>query len=586
MKRFILLIALITTLFSLSGSNNQKIYPIDSDIYQAITSLYLSSGYALPSTSGPYSKDELLKLLKKVEHTSNKELYNYVYTSLNEKEKPLLFGLEASLEAYVHTDNVNFTDVFDWIRSTNDRNSLLTITMENYLLDNFYGYFSFPFDARRYNLIGENDRHTSSYYGKEYFTSNLFFLYGQGFGDIDLGMPYRAFVSFGSSGWSAQIGRDRLSWGPGVTGNLTVGEHLRYHNTARIALFSDNFKYTFATSFFAHPQDYYPILDEDGNFSHFNQNIKMNGINMFMAHRLEGRLFKDKVGIALTESVMYQHQDGTIDFRILSPAMLFHNYYIRSNANSLLSLEVDYTPIKNWNIYAQVAIDEFTLPGEGSVAEGSKEDPPAMGFMVGVKSASPVKKGTFYGSFEVVQTDPFLYLRDSGDRTQDLNKWPISFVVANREYSGPGYSQGLTFVEEFLGYKYGPDALVFNLNGGYKEFEKWYLEGNLFYMLHGTHDKWTLWSQVASSGSGNTPPYSLSTPTDKHWSENFGDLEYFKRDSVSRSFVATLKGGYTIIKNLNSYAQVDFINIVNPKNISSNLPIRDFQFTFGISYSL
>ena len=155
-------------------------------------------------------------------------------------------------------------------------------------------------------------------------------------------MPYRAFGAFGGDGWSVQVGRERLSWGAGVSGNLVLGDHVNYHNVGRFTTYGKNFKYTFLTSFFPHPSEYYAYdavpdagTDNDpfayGGYIDLsaNQNGVMSGLSMFLAHRLEGRLFNDKVNLALTEAIMYMSEDNTLDLRVLSPATIFHNYYIR-----------------------------------------------------------------------------------------------------------------------------------------------------------------------------------------------------------------------------------------------------------------
>ncbi len=605
MKKQLIILLLLIPLILLPAANNQKIHPIDSEIYEAITYLYISSGYALPSTAGPWSSDELLKLFNKIDPTKlnsgGRTVYDYVSQQLGAEAKLFKFGLEAALEANIHTDAVNFTSRELWVKNTNERKPILDIILETNIANHFYGYSSFAFDGRRFNQFSEEEGHSSAYFGQEILTTNIFPLYGQGIGDIDLGFPYRAFGALGGSGWSFQIGRENLSWGAGKTGNLMLGDHLRYHDTARLALYGKNFKYTLASSFFAHPHQYYPLLDEndDYKFIQRDQRTPLYGLNMFLGHRLEWRLFKDKVGIALSEAIMYQtaiDEDGNIidsvlDPRILNPSMIFHNLYIRSNANSLLTFEVDYSPIKHLNIYAQIAIDEFALPGgEPMPGVADKAYPNAYGYLAGVQTSLPLKKGMVYGSFEFALTDPFLYLRDDGPTFagQKWGEYGINFVVAHREYSGPGITNGVTYHEEFLGYKYGGDALVFNLNGGYKEFGKWFAEGNLFYMLHGTHDQWTLWGLAHKNpDKGANEPPVLSTPTDTHWTQNNRDPQaHLNRDAVSKTFVAGAKGGYTILKGLDVYGQADFIYILNPGNISTNPAIYDFQFSVGVSYKL
>ncbi len=601
MKKLTFTLLLLIPLILLPATNTQKIHPVNSEIYEAITYLYISSGYALPSTAGPWSSDELLKLLNKIDPTKlnsgSKSVYDYVSKELGAEAKLFKFGLEAALEANIHTDAVNFTSRELWVKNTNDRKPILDIILETNIANHFYGYSSFTFDGRRFNQFSPNEGHSSAYFGQEILTTNIFLLYGGGVGDIDLGFPYRAFGALGGSGWSFQIGRDNLSWGAGKTGNLMLGDHLRYHDTARLALYGKNFKYTLASSFFAHPDQYYPIIGSDGKFVQHDQRSSLYGLNMFLGHRLEWRMFKDKVGFALSEAMMYQTAkgddgllDSILDPRIFNPAMLFHNLYIRSNSNSILTFEADYSPIKYLNIYAQVAIDEFALPGENVPGVAPKAYPDGFGYLAGVQTSLPLKKGMVYGSFEFALTDPFLYLRDGGPTFagQELGEYGINFVVAHREYSGPGMGNGVTYYEEFLGYKYGGDALVFNLNGGYKEFGKWYAEGNLFYMLHGTHDKWTLWGLAHKTpNEANHEPPVLSTPTDTHWTQNQGDPQaHLERDAVSQTFVAGAKGGYTILKGLDVYGQADFIYILNPGNISTRPAIYDFQFSVGVSYNL
>jgi hypothetical protein len=568
-------------------NNRQKIHPVDSDVYQAITFLYSSRGIALPSTAGPWSSDELLNMLEKIDRKDlqggETAAYAYVTEKLQRKERDASFGLDLSLEGYYHTDTENFTREEDWIRGYDERKPILDITLETWPADGFYGYSSLSFGGTRFNEYTAAEGPVSYHFGSQELASNLFFLPPGEVGDLDLGMPYRAFGAFGGEGWSFQVGREQLSWGPGVSGNFILGDHFPYHNTGRFTAYGDTYKYTFATSFFPHPSQYYPIIDGSGNFiNNSNQRQSLTGLNMFIGHRLEWRLFQDKVGLALTETIMYQSEDNTIDLRILNPAMIFHNYYIRSDANSIIALEVDYSPITNLNVYAQAAIDEFPLPGEYVPGEDDNAYPNAYGLMVGAKGAYPLKRGFAYGSLEWAKTDPFLYLRDKDDSASSPEDYGISYTAAQREY----FSHGIIYNEEFIGYEYGPDAIVINAQGGYKEFGKWFVEGNIFYMLHGTHDIWTVWTRVDTGDPGDDDPTPPVTPTDSHETENNGDLDADERDSVSKTFYISAAGGYAILPELSVYGQVDYLQVENPGNIAANGTIRDVQLTFGITYSL
>ena len=261
-------------------------------------------------------------------------------------------------------------------------------------------------------------------------------------------------------------------------------------------------------------------------------------------------MFQQKLNFALTETIMYQSLENLLDLRILSPVTIFHNYYIRSNSNSILALEVDVTPIKHLNIYGQMVIDEFALPSEPT-AGVSGALPTSFGYMIGAQGNYPVMNGFVYGLFEWAQTDPYLYLRDNGDYGQAPGEYGINYVVAVREYM----RRGVLYDEDSLGYEYGGDAIVLNGQVGYKEFGKWHATANVFYMMHGTHNMWTLWDQ--EDGTNGTS--EETTPTTEHVTDNNLDSDVSDRDSVENTLVIGLQGGYIIVPGFDVFAQFDYI---------------------------
>ncbi len=575
--------AMLESICADTGKNYQKIFPIDSDVYQAITSLYISQGLALPSTTGPWSTDELLKMLDKISTSKlsggTQAAYDYAHTELTRELKPTQFMLNVNLEGYYHANTADFVQESQWVRGFGERKPLIDIVLETAPGRNFYGYSSLSVRNNEYNGWSSSKGATSTLFGQYPFTTNVWMVPPSVLSDLDFNFPFRAVGAFGGDGWSAEFGREQLSWGPGESGNFVIGDQLLYHNMGRITAYSKNFKYTLLTSFFPYPGNYYPIVDPTtGAFLHTgsSQADVVSGIKMFLAHRLEWNMFKSKVGFALTEGIMYQSADNKLDLIILSPAAIFHNYYIRSNANSILSGEITYTPIPYLNLYGQLVVDEFTMPGEPQPGEPGAL-PAAGGYMVGIKARYPSKSGMFSGSFEWALTDPYLYLRYGINSTQAQGDPGLNFVVALRTFSN---AIGITYSEDFLGYKYGGDAIVYNGTIGYKRFGTWYASANFFYMIHGTHDKWTLWTDVSNAS------FSVSTPTTHHDTGNNGDINANLRNSVTKTVIVGIKGGYTVFKNLDLYAEGDFIYIQNPGNISTNPPLSDFQLTAGISYSL
>jgi len=447
---------------------------------------------------------------------------------------------------------------------------MLKFNLETWPSDNFYGFGEISFGNSLY-VGDDSDKASDSNlldFGHTVLSTNILMLSDPTTlvtNDLDFGVPYRAFLSFGGDNWTFQTGREQLSWGNGESGNFTIGDQVTYHNMARYTAYSDIYKYTFLTSFFPHPSLYYDytggeqVLDMYGNQTDDN-----NGLKMYMAHRLEFNIAK-KINLTVTESIMYQSIENKLDLTVLNPAAIYHDYYIKNNANSLLTFEMNYTPIKHINVYGQLTVDEFSLPGEPT--SGSDYNPQAMGMMLGVKGIYPINGGFAYASLEGVKTDPYLYLRD-GETTEDGEEYDINYVVAVRNWS-----DDVTYDEEFIGYEYGGDALVLNFNGGYKKLGKYSVEGNAFYMAHGTFDKWTEWEKGSDA----------STPTSSNSNYNKKTGSTSTKDAVEHTLVLGINGNYIINSNTNTYGQLDYIYKRNYENISGEM-YNDVQLTAGIKY--
>jgi hypothetical protein len=587
MKKALLIAAIfcltIVPAFAANGTKNlQKIYPVNSDVYQAITCLYLDQGLGLPSTAGPWSGDELVKMLDKIDSSKLSggaiATYNYALGALNEGQKTFKFNLKTTVEGYYHTNTHDFTKESQWIRGFDERNPILDLVLETWPSEHFYGFSSLPVMNNRYRGFSSTEGYLQPLWGSSALTTNIPLVAPNVLDDLNMNSPYRAFGAFGGSGWSVEIGRDKYSWGPGVSGNFILGDQVLYHNMGRITTYGKNFKYTFATSFFPYPTDYEPAVDGSGNYiQHGSQDTLQTGTKMFIGHRLEWKAFGSKLGFVVNEAIMYQSATNSLDLRVLSPTAIFHDYYIRSNANSMIGAEVDYTPLKYVNLYGQVVVDEFCLPGEPVPGVDADALPSALGYMAGAKGSVPYGKGMLFGSVEWAKTDPYLYLRDNGDRNQTLGDYSLNWVVAIREFNS---TSGISYTTDFLGYQYGCDAIVCNGHLGYKQFGTWSLEGNVFYMIHGTHDQWTTWGKQSDSAQDTE-----TTPTLSHVTANNADIHADERNCASYTFVVGARGGYTVLKGLEVFGQVDYIHITNPGNISTNPAIWDVQVTAGVKYS-
>lgn len=609
MKKIIislLVMLLMIPVLAAGDGNYQKIYSISDPVYEDITDLYILNGYSLPSTSGPWSGAELKAMLERVDYERLSEFGKNLYDSINDRldseaQSPVFkFNPGINIETYLsNNSSKNLTGWDNWFYDEADAKPAIDLASEEHVGENFYGFINFslgitpthyPFDRQ----IGDSPLWT-----------NIPMLGINNMQQIDFGSPYRAFVAAGNDNFSLLVGRERLSWGPGSTGNYIIGDHIKYHNAARVTAFDDGFKYTFLLSAFPHPQNYFldsgwdPYGEKNlaGEWagSDAGQSQFVNGISMFIAHRMEWRLFENKVGFTVEEGVMYMHKDNRIDLIALSPAHVYHNTYTRSLTNSILGFELDYTPFNGLNLYAQLVVDEMFLPGEpvpGDV-NGYAAEPTAMGYMLGATYKKDIEKGILSVNGELSITDPYLYLRDAdqqiegnSSRYQAVGDYGINYVVALRTgLSGGGVQY---YDEEFLGYKYGGDAIVADLSVSYRVPEKYSLGAELFYMAHGTHDKWTVWSRVNNVYNPDTGTSEFvenaGVPTTNHATGNHRDPNAGLRDSVAKTFVLALRGAVELGHGFSVHGELDYISLTNPGNIEANGKDSGLQMVLGASW--
>lgn len=610
MKKFLVSILIVVLCLSSIYANNvssnlQKIYDVNSQVYEAISYLYIAEGKALPSTSGPWSGSELNLMLSRIDKNEltgyELEIYEYANSIINENSQRFVvdnnfaFSISGDLgiRATYHTNPNDFNSPDDVANSgTNDWKKqlpIIAIPLETWFGNNIYGFSSFDLGINRTLVSADVGNGTNTKgFG---FQTNIIMIPPVLLSDLNMNFPNRAFGSIGGDWYSFEIGRDNLSWGAGESGNLTLGNQLPYHNQARFTAFSDAFKYTFLMSFFPHPKNYVetegkaPHYDYDKNDgsqttteidwinNHFNMRDSRDGITAFIGHRLEWRI-ADKLGMALNETIMYQNANN-FDPIVLSPTAVFHNYYIRRNANSLLSLEIDYSPISNINIYGQFAIDEFKLPGEFSLAG----PPSAFGLLLGTKGAIALNSGMLYGSIEGAYTEPYLYIRDDG-ASYDPYKYGINYIGAIPEFVPA--EELSNYALKPIGYRYGNDTVVANINIGYKSFGKWFVEGTMRYLLDGCMDIFTRWNNDVIPNSDNDP----NAPTTKHPDEGnyVKGSNWAERNAIAKNLALTLKGGITITNNFDVVAEATYITINNFQNIKGK-KTSDFQLEVSAKYS-
>ncbi len=608
MKKILAVLVLIFLLLPGIFANSQKIYRVDSSIYRKITKLYVLSGHALPSTTGPWSGDELEKMLKKLDRD---EIPSYLLPLYEEaeaelsSEPSLVFNggamewdgtLNGDIYAHTYSGDISRKDVggieetafagrnFWFGADLTKNNPFFEVDWQTWMGDNFYTYF---------NIYLSNSIRGKDEIGSTKLNSNIpaFQNFKLDVKLLDVNFPSRAFLSAGGSGWSLEIGRDRLSWGSGKTGNLVLSDNFPYHDMVRATAYSDIFKYTYLISFFPCKMNYYGV-DSSGSRTMYNATNNNNssrylqGVALYTAHRLEARLFSDSLSFTLTEAVTLDSQDGSIPFVILSPTYFMHNGYMHDNTNSTLAFEVNWTPVSGLALYAQLLLDNFamplfeTAPGPG---QSSVSSPDAKAYLLGARYMRKAGEGILTVNPEGAYVMPMTYIRNSG-RGYGID---YAAAVKYRLFSYEDYagSTDILYDEHVLGYTYGPDCIVGSIDVEW-EWNRLSVGSNFFFMAHGTHDLWTKYTTIAAGTTEddyNSHYTGLSTDHSNTGNYRYGDAQS-TRNSIWYTYDIGLSASYRILDNLSVSGALDYIMMKNIYNVSG-ADASDVQLILSVSYT-
>lgn len=585
MKRILIIALLLFFSVSFSFSNSQSIYFSSDEVFKLITDLYIHQGLSLPSTSSPYTRDEIDLMLSRLDVSDfdypSQILYDRIMDILQimepkDVENNLSFSadIKGNIELYARTNIADFPLFSDWgIPRYRLPEPMLQANL-SLGISNCINMYINPSIGYVRNITD------TSLFEKTYVFSNLIIIPPVTTKDTSVNVPDKAVFTFGGNGWNFMLGRTAISWGPGQSGNFIFSDHVPYHDMIKFSGYSNSFKYSFISSFLVHPMNYFYRDEGDSIVSfhpNFTQQDKLEGLSMYMAHRIEWRM-SGSLTFAITEAVLYQNEENHLDLRIFSPLLLFHNHYLKQYANSILSAELDIAAAKGMNLYFQIVMDDLAIPfierESGGVGSNS---PNALGYMVGMKLSFPQQKGRFFGNMEVAYTDPYLYLRDRGMASEENDTtYGNSFIAGFREYvsSDKGKYDLL-----FLGYPFGGDAIVCDLVLGYESYRGWNVSTELFYMCHGAFGPLTRWAEMEGDG--------MHTPTDStgpggEYGTSGEDAE--NKDSASHTIYISLNGGYDFTKHISLKGSLGVKTVINKDNLKSSGTKSDMQFTLGFGF--
>ena len=344
---------------------------------------------------------------------------------------------EISIETYLRTNAG--ANPPPWEYDYNHRLPLFGIPVDFWIGDGVYGVMDI---SLKQNHDGVSSQLVASNYTN--WTTNLDVL--------DTEIPQRAFVSTGGPHWSFVIGRDRLTWGDGQTGNLVLSDAPDFNDFARLTAYWDNFKYTamwIALTYGLDPQYRFPVWGPLGD-GQSNNNYPRN----FFLHRLDFSLF-DRISIGLTEGILIGGVQPELVY--FNPLMIFHDLYHWGHASTIASLEISANPWKYFDLYGELAFNQiqsaYELIRYGAAAATSPNASSALG---GVRARVPVWEGYIDAGAEGVFVSPWMYIRENRLISYEWWRWTNSNVAGSPQW-----------VSSPLGYFTGPDATVFAAWVGY-----------------------------------------------------------------------------------------------------------------------
>ncbi len=519
-------------------SNRQRIIALDNEIYKDIDALYMMNGFAPPSYARPWSEDEIDHILKKIQPEKLTGPAKLAYENIQKKlSKRLLFGKEekafvslsgtVNLEGFFKTND----DRKEWVHGYEERLPLFNIPFEFWLWDHMY--IDVDLSVREAHDV---------LYDSDYDYSNI----PENIKYIDPSIPYRAFMSVGGRNWNVQLGRDKLSWGNGETGNLVLSDWADWYNFIKFTTYWKVLKFT---TIYAGLESYLTPEEKEfdkreqgdglvqGNYENFRERYKA-----LFAHRLEARI-TDKFTMAATEAIIFGNKYP--EFGNMNPVSIFHSVFAPEYSNVIFSLEADYAIFRGFDLYAQVAMDEMKL----SIENDSSARPTALGYLAGARYIFGAGDGFVKLTLEGAYTDPYLY-----------NRWhPLTRFTVRRRYWS--YLSGeYLYLDKATGYRYGPDAIVGYLAGEYR------IPSDL-----------TLKADVTLKylGEKNT---SLSEITSYHT-----DKKTTPTGTVERELDIGLHADKVLSKHFSVGGDMYYVNIDNFCNVSGDT-INDFEFALHFSY--
>ncbi|RKX73737.1 MAG: hypothetical protein DRP87_18335 [Spirochaetes bacterium] len=440
-NRVLFTIFIVVPLY-LSAQIEQKIIPLDSPVYDLIKTMYMEQGSSAPFPAYPWSIEEARFLLEGIREDTLTSVGKRSFALARDILWPEILykergGLSLNVETEINVETyLKLESDTGWQYNYGDRSPVVKIDLD-LGIDQWY-YMGGSLDLRQDYFLAPIELETPI---KNNWINWVFDL-----SYYDFQFPFRSHASTGGKHWNIQIGRDKLSHGPGHSGKLTLSDEPHYLDFIRFTTWWKYFKYSGGMVYLQ------PWLTGEEVKRRDAEGIK-DFSKYFFFHRFDINLL-ERINLSVTEGFMWGGKYP--DLRFLNPLMVFHNFYEWEYASSLLSAEVVFNPWKYLNIYAQTIWNQIQSQYEKE-RYGATHIPRAMGWMAGIEGRVPLFNGYLLTGIEFVHTDPWLYIRENPLTSYHWRRR----LLSNLKGAKP-------IITLPLGYLYGPDTNVLNIRVGHE----------------------------------------------------------------------------------------------------------------------
>lgn len=458
-----LLVIFITTMLAASPF---RMIEVNDPLLEDYTFIVRSSDESVLSFTPPLSRDEMVRSLQSISKAGRSQSWMAAYNRIQKAlAVPPVFQ-ENALGLTVHPELAvegrwRSNVAMPWLREEASSPALITLPLEFFFANIFYA---------RGDLIVRND---PSFYNtdQDQIGSNIL----SDIARIDLNIPLRSYISAGGPWWNIQLGRDKVSFGSGITGNLALSDTPDYYDFFRLSLFSTNFKYSFFITQLplVTPAYFYADGFEALRGASFDATTQ----RYLYMHRWDIRLWK-RVSIGISEGVLIGN--SPLELRFLNPLTVYHSFFSWNDypmwgtaqgdmAGSLASLDVEWALGGGISLYGQMVMNQYQTPYElENFGEAAAALPNGLGWLGGIQINHDIYgwRSLFY--LEGVYTDPYVYTLSSPFASFIWMRRLSATVVKDLRYAWIGYPEGRDVIVVSMGAKVHKATVSYDFSIMYK----------------------------------------------------------------------------------------------------------------------